>query len=80
VPFGLLAGSGYLFYTGEPEAGAALSGSAVAAFSINNKVSTFLLIFMINYFPKGGSRTVASFVTGMFGFTAIQALRRGFDE
>ncbi|MBD2605790.1 hypothetical protein H6G81_15005 [Scytonema hofmannii FACHB-248] len=26
---GLLAGSGYLFYTGEPEAGAALSGSAM---------------------------------------------------
>lgn len=43
-------------------------------------ISTFTLIFMINYFPKGGSRTVASFVAGMFGFTAIQALRRGFDE
>lgn len=43
-------------------------------------VSTFTLIFMMSYLPKGGSRTVASFVAGMFGFTAIQALRRGFDE
>ncbi|MEH2179660.1 hypothetical protein [Nostoc sp.] len=43
-------------------------------------ISTIVLIFMINYFPKGASRTVSSFVAGMFGFTAIQALRRGFDE
>ncbi|MEH2179661.1 hypothetical protein [Nostoc sp.] len=32
---GLLGGSGYLFYTGEPEAAAALTGTAVAAITVN---------------------------------------------
>ena len=59
-------------YNNENKSNATVSGIVLI-------ISTFILIFMINYFPKGGSKTVASFVAGMFGFTAIQSLRRSFD-
>ncbi|MBE9006999.1 hypothetical protein IQ259_18480 [Fortiea sp. LEGE XX443] len=42
-------------------------------------IATVLLIFVINYLPQNGARNVASLVAGMFGFTAVQALRKSFD-
>jgi hypothetical protein len=56
----------------ENKGNAVMSGVVLVAASI-------ILIFTINNFPPGGARNVASFVAGMFGFTAVQALRRSFD-
>lgn len=42
-------------------------------------IATILLIFVVNYLPQNSARNVASLVAGMFGFTAIQALRKSFD-
>lgn len=56
----------------ENKSNALMSGVVLAA-------STLILLFFINNFPQGNAKNVASLVTGMFGFTSVQAFRRSFD-
>jgi len=42
-------------------------------------ITTILLILLVNYLPQKGAKSVASLVAGMFGSTAIQALRKSYD-